>query len=611
MKRLTACFFVCVILASSRVGIGAGEPGSAAQIAGPAGSEKSARAPSPFTPLLPLPAPALAGAAEAYPGGAYEADNILDGIADGTYRSEYASASKGTGTFIDFDFGKPTRIAAFKHVDRFDPATVDSAELVFADDAEFNKVIATVKVKHANSRGGVTLVPFPPVTARYVRWQVTAVESYSTVGGSEIAFFSAADPEPAPLRTTVEPNGAPALVRTEGKLVQPFQVTIHYPYAEPVGAMLEMSGAPPTPIRLQPGSQTVELAIPALKSETRASAVIKAVGQTVAKCEQVLEPVRPWELYILPHSHVDIGYTHVQTEVEKMQWEYLEQAIELARRTADYPAEARFRWNSEGLWAVDSYLEQAPPEKRRQLIDAVRNGWIELDALYGNELTGLCRPEELFRLLDCARRISQEHDLVIDSAMISDVPGYTWGIVPALAHSGVKYFSIGPNHVHRIGYTLADWGDKPFYWKSPSGQRKVLCWMAGKAYSWFHGGRMGEIKGVEPRAIFEYLRDSRRAIRTTWCRSATASAATTGRPTRTCPSSSRTGTPSTSIPRWSSPPPAICSENSSNATARSCPRSAATSRPIGRTGPGPRPRRPPWHATPLSGWSRPRPSGPC
>jgi hypothetical protein len=31
--------------------------------------------------------------------------------------------------------------------------------------------------------------------------------------------------------------------------------------------------------------------------------------------------------------------------------------------------------------------------------------------------------------------------------------------------------------------------------------------MAGKAYSWFHGGRMGEIEGVAPRAIFEYLNE--------------------------------------------------------------------------------------------------------
>ncbi|HUT90075.1 MAG TPA: discoidin domain-containing protein [Thermoguttaceae bacterium] len=505
MKRFLICVTAWMILFSHLGALRASEPKAGAAVAGPSVVERPATPPRQFTPLVPLETPAIIQAAEAYPGGAYEAENMIDGVADGRRRSEYASASKGTDTFIDFDFGKPTPIAAFKHVDRFDPATVAAADLVFSDDADFKTVVATVKVKHANARGGVTLAPFTPVTARYVRWQVTAVHSYGTVGGAEIGFFSAAQPEPAPTRTVVESTRLPAVVEEGGKRVRPFQVTVRYPYAEPVEATLEVSGVPPTTLRLSPESQTVELLLPAGEGETEVTTALKIAGETVAESREALKPVRPWSLYILPHSHVDIGYTHVQTEVEQKQWAYLEQAIELARGTVDYPPEARFKWNSEGLWAVDSYLKQAPPEKRRELIEAVRKGWIELDALYGNELTGLCRPEELFRLVDCARRLSKEHDLVIDSAMISDVPGYTWGIVPALAHSGVKYFSIGPNHVHRIGYTLADWGDRAFWWKSPSGEHRVLCWMAGKAYSWFHNGRLGEIKGVEPRAIFEYL----------------------------------------------------------------------------------------------------------
>ena len=34
------------------------------------------------------------------------------------------------------------------------------------------------------------------------------------------------------------------------------------------------------------------------------------------------------------------------------------------------------------------------------------------------------------QLTDCARRLSREHGVAIDTAMISDVPGYTWGIGP-------------------------------------------------------------------------------------------------------------------------------------------------------------------------------------
>jgi hypothetical protein len=59
-------------------------------------------------------------------------------------------------------------------------------------------------------------------------------------------------------------------------------------------------------------------------------------------------PSRPWVVYLLPHSHVDIGYTHVQAEVEQKQMQNIDAALELCRKTADYPAEARLRFDTPG-----------------------------------------------------------------------------------------------------------------------------------------------------------------------------------------------------------------------------------------------------------------------
>ncbi len=98
-----------------------------------------------------------------------------------------------------------------------------------------------------------------------------------------------------------------------------------------------------------------------------------------------------------------------------------------------------------------------------------------MEALYANVLTGLCRPEELMQLLKNARIAAKEYGVSVDAAMITDIPGYTWGLVPALALSGVKHLSIGTNSGHRIGHVLSEWADRPFYWMSPSGQEKVLC----------------------------------------------------------------------------------------------------------------------------------------
>ena len=461
-----------------------------------------ADAPASFTLLEEVRAKIVASSI-AYPGGNYEVGNLLDG----DVRTEYSSAGKGTETYIVFDFGQPVSIAGLRHIDRADPATVARAKLTFSNSPEFTDVSGTVELQHANSRGGTTCTAFPPVTARYVRWQVVALgpKGHGTVGGAEIGFFKAAAHQATPSNVEVRCSGLAAVLRGRDGLAQPLDVTVIYPYAEPADGTVQIADSQPVPIQLKLGTNAVSLPlVPVVEEATPVEVIVNVAGHLIRKT-MVLQPVRPWEIWFLPHSHNDIGYTHVQAEVEQKQWQYLAEAVALARRTADYPPGSQFKWNAEVMWAVDSYLQQATAEKREEFIEAVRRGWVGLDALYGNELTALCRPEELFRLTDCARRISKKYGIEVETAMISDVPGYTWGIVPALAHSGVKYFSIGPNHIHRIGYTLAEWGDRPFYWRSPSGQQRVLCWVAGHAYSWFHPGLLGSIKDVKPESFFDYL----------------------------------------------------------------------------------------------------------
>jgi hypothetical protein len=96
--------------------------------------------------------------------------------------------------------------------------------------------------------------------------------------------------------------------------------------------------------------------------------------------------------------------------------------------------------------------------------------------------------------------------------MITDIPGSTWAAVPALAQGGIRYFSSGPNFLpttpdggDRVGYFNRAWGDRPFYWVSPSGQEKILFWVAGKGYSWFHGWILGSMGNNTGPHLFKYL----------------------------------------------------------------------------------------------------------
>ncbi len=299
-------------------------------------------------------------------------------------------------------------------------------------------------------------------------------------------------------------SSEPVLVEGDGELDQVLRLSVLH-LGDPTEATVRVTGADAATVPLKAGRQSIDVAVPSVDADTAVSVEMRVASSgDVLTAEHELVPTRKWVVYLIHHTHLDIGYTHLQTEVEQKQWDFLEQAIELAEKTRDYPPEARFKWQPEGLWAVESYLDRATPEKRDAFLGAVRNGDIGLDALYGNELTALCRPEELCELIGYANRLSKQYGLTIDSAMITDVPGYTWGLVPVLAEGGVKYLSFGPNWGHRVGHTRTAWSDRPFYWVSPSGQEKVLCWMAGTGYSWFHGAG-GPLR--DGQKIMDYLED--------------------------------------------------------------------------------------------------------
>ena len=285
-----------------------------------------------------------------------------------------------------------------------------------------------------------------------------------------------------------DPVAKPLLKEKEGQLQQVVRIPVRY-FGAPCDGTIRVADGAEQPVALSKSTQMIEALAPAVEAPTEVEVVVKSAEFTATKTVS-LKPVRHFTVYLMHHTHLDIGYTHLQSDVERVQWQHIDTALDLIEKTKDYPDGCRFKWLPEGLWAVDSYLKRATPEKRDAFLNAVKAGSIGLDALYGNELTALCRPEELVELTGYARRLARDTGVTIDTAMISDVPGYTWGLIPVLAQSGVKYMSIGPNAGHRIGFTLKTWGDKPFYWVSPSGQEEVLCWMVAKAYSWFHRGKM-------------------------------------------------------------------------------------------------------------------------
>lgn len=204
-----------------------------------------------------------------------------------------------------------------------------------------------------------------------------------------------------------------------------------------------------------------------------------------------IESLQSYEFHVIHHSHNDIGYSHLQTEVARIQTQNIRTAIEwisLARENQ------RPIWHVESLWAVENFLNEASKEERMKFLTYVKHGNIVLSANYANILTGIARPEELNWMVEYAKILEKKYRIEVKNAMITDIPGITAAALNAYVENDIPYLSLGPNYVEayadhgdRVGGVINEQGDKAFYWKpNLDSEKKVLVWTGGKGYSYFH-----------------------------------------------------------------------------------------------------------------------------
>ena len=192
----------------------------------------------------------------------------------------------------------------------------------------------------------------------------------------------------------------------------------------------------------------------------------------------ILPKQRQWTVYIYPHSHVDIGYTNTQANVEIIHKRNLVNGMKLARETANYPEGARYVWNPEVIWPVERYLKTASSAEKEDLLDAIRKGFVRLDAGYINDNTSVTADEEFPRLFGDAKNLEKLSGVPVSTIVQVDIPGMSWGLVPMAAQFGIKYAFVPFNGSDRTG--LSDrFSFKPFWWIGPDGVSKILFLQPG------------------------------------------------------------------------------------------------------------------------------------
>ncbi len=248
------------------------------------------------------------------------------------------------------------------------------------------------------------------------------------------------------------------------------------------------------------GEDRLEFEVP---EWTGAAEATVRIGKLSASA--TVEPAKKWTIALIPHEHLDVGFTDYPAKVAELHSQSIDQAMALIEKTPD------FRWTLDGSWVADQYLNGRSQEAREQFFEHVLAGTIVIPPEFANQHTGNASWEALARSLYGQHTLAREDKLpVADAAHIVDVPAYTWGYASLLHDAGIKYFVAASNSWRAPVMLLGRWNEKsPFYWEGPDGSR-VLMWYS-RAYLQAHtlfGGpwRMESIRDSLPVFLQAYTR---------------------------------------------------------------------------------------------------------
>ena len=244
-----------------------------------------------------------------------------------------------------------------------------------------------------------------------------------------------------------------------------------------------------TSVRCETGESDVEAFVAEPESAGKTVQISIRVVDDAGQSSNALlkiKKARPWKIHLVQLSHHDVGYTGLPSTVFDEHCQWLRDAIEMARETANYPEEARFGIVIEQAWSLIEFLRRATPAESSAIIELLQQGRFELTALFGNMTSELCGHETLVRALYPSFDLKHRYNIPIISAEHNDVPGFTWGMSQVLTDAGIKmfcpglplYWSWGEHKIRSFWNRREVFGhDGPgaFWWQAPSG-RRILFW---------------------------------------------------------------------------------------------------------------------------------------
>lgn len=252
------------------------------------------------------------------------------------------------------------------------------------------------------------------------------------------------------------------------------------------------------------GERRIEFSVPEWTGTVPATLTFEGSSKSpYIKAE--LAPAKKWTVLVVPHEHLDVGFTDYAAKVAELHSQSVDDAIGIMQKRPE------FRWTLDGTWVASQYLAGRSKAAQERFIDYVRKGDVVIPPEFANQHTGNASLEGLIRTFYSSHNLARKYDLPkMEAAQTVDVPSYPWAFASVLHNVGIRYFVGASNSWRAPIMLLGRWNLKsPFYWEGPDGGR-VLMWYS-RAYLQMHTlfgspWRMESVRDALPVFLQAYTR---------------------------------------------------------------------------------------------------------
>ena len=289
-------------------------------------------------------------------------------------------------------------------------------------------------------------------------------------------------------------KNAPVLFKKEGKMVQ--QIIADIKSDRSAGITFSFAGNVYKD-SVRKGGNLILLTLNAVLSPKKINITVKGDKELAGNYSLTVTPVKKWEIYMVQHSHTDIGYTRPQSEILAEHMRYIDYALDYCDQTDGFPDEARFRWTCESAWVTREYLRSRPTSQIDRFKKRIAEGRIEVTGMYCN-MAEISDENIMVDFLQPLKEFSKL-GIPVKVAMQNDVNGIAWCMPDYFKNTGVKYLDIGINETRSILPF-----DQPtcFWWEAPSGERLL----AFRADHYMTGNSFGfESKAIKAEKMLNHL----------------------------------------------------------------------------------------------------------